>query len=101
MIHAARGFAAATLREAGDDNRRIANLWRRATGRRLEPATRDRLAAALRTFRANYATAPAEAGKLLEVGERPTPADLPAAELAAYTMLASAILNLDATISVD
>ena len=47
---------------------------------------------------ADFTAKPDEAAKLLKVGETPAPA-IPAPELAAWTMVASQILNLDETLT--
>ena len=41
---------------------------------------------------------PVGAGKLVGLGMAPRPEDLDARELAAWTMVASSVLNLDATL---
>jgi hypothetical protein len=46
-------------------------------------------------LRERYARAPEAAAALLEVGESPHSEDVPAPELAAWTMVASQFLNLD------
>jgi hypothetical protein len=51
--------------------------------------------------RARYVAAPEEAAKLLAVGMAPRPSDLDPAELAAWTLLANAVLSSDATIVKD
>ncbi|TAJ16699.1 MAG: DUF1553 domain-containing protein [Planctomycetota bacterium] len=81
------------------DGARIGELWRRCTGRRADDADRARSERALVAFRERYANAPDEAKLLVDVGESMAPAELDARELAAWTMLASAILNLDAAIT--
>jgi hypothetical protein len=48
---------------------------------------------------AHFAAHPDEAGKLLSVGEAKMEDGMEPAELAAYTMLANLILNLDETIT--
>jgi len=99
FVEAARALATRTLQEAGDDASRIARMHRRCTAREPDDDERRRLLAALAKFRARYAADEAAARALVEVGEVPTPTDLPAAELAAWTLLGSALLNLDATIT--
>jgi len=49
--------------------------------------------------RAKFAADPAAAKKLLAVGHSPLPEKLDPAELAAWTTVASLVLNLDETIS--
>jgi len=48
---------------------------------------------------ADFRSDPAAAAKLLETGDRPMPDAPDAAELAAYAMAASVILNLDETVT--
>ena len=46
-----------------------------------------------------FKAAPEEAAKLIDVGEKPAEKSLPAPELAAWTVIASQILNLDETLT--
>ncbi|MCK6445432.1 MAG: DUF1553 domain-containing protein [Planctomycetes bacterium] len=102
-VEAARVAAERVLTAPGDDRARLGSLYRRITAR---TAAADELALferALAEFRERYRAAPDDAKKLVEVGERPIAmapdgAELDAAELAAWTMLASAFLDLDATL---
>lgn len=99
-VEAARKLAERMLREGGGASaERIAWAFRLATARRpgprevavLERLYQDQLA----RFRADAAAA----RKLLAVGESPCDERLDAAELAAWTIVASAILNLDETVT--
>jgi hypothetical protein len=101
FVEAARGFAERMLREPGDDAARLALMFRAATARSAGKPTLERLSAALRDFRARYAAEPGAAARLVEVGERPVPKEPAAPELAAWTMVASGLLNLDSTICID
>jgi hypothetical protein len=47
---------------------------------------------------AKYKSAPAEATKAVTFGESPPPADIDASELAAWTLVANLILNLDESV---
>jgi hypothetical protein len=47
----------------------------------------------------NFRKQPEDAAKLIATGEKPAPADVDVPELAAWTMIASQILNLDETIT--
>jgi hypothetical protein len=49
----------------------------------------------LETYRAK----PEDAGKLITTGAKPPPQDIDPAELAAWTLVASQLLNLDETIT--
>ena len=86
------------LAETTADDERLTLAFRRATSRRPDADELNLLRAALADFRARYAGSPADAQALVEVGEAPVPAGLDAAELAAWTLLCSSLLNLDATI---
>src|SRR5262245_34908078 len=100
FVEAARGLAARTLREdAADDGARLARLFLRSAARAPEEGELAALARALSDFRARYAAAPDDASALIEVGESPVPSELDPAELAAWTLLASAVLNLDGVIT--
>jgi hypothetical protein len=107
FVEAARALAARTLAEvtadagavADVDHARLARLFVRCAAREPEPEELEALARTLATFRARYAADPAAAQALLEVGETMAPADLDPAELAAWTLIASAVLNLDAVIT--
>ena len=57
--------------------------------------------AVLAENRARYQAAPSDAMQLLSVGSSARVEDLDAAELAAWTMLANAVLTSDATIVKD
>jgi hypothetical protein len=59
------------------------------------------MAAALAANRARYVATPDAAAQLLAVGAAPKPSDLDPTELAAWTMLANAVLSSDATIVKD
>jgi hypothetical protein len=47
----------------------------------------------------HYSADPAAAHKLVEVGEKPRAPSIPETELAAWTMVASEMLNLDETLT--
>jgi hypothetical protein len=99
-IEAARHLATAMLRDAGPKpDQRIAYAYRRVLAR--NPTAQElavlRKAAAqqLDIYRGN----PGAAAKLLQVGASPAPTEFNPAELAAWTNLATMILNLDETIT--
>jgi hypothetical protein len=97
FVEAARALAARTLREERDDGRRVGRIFRRCTGREPDAQERDALLRALGDLRARFQGAEQDARALVEVGASPLPA-LPLPELAAWTLVASAVLNLDATL---
>ena len=57
------------------------------------------LVSLLKDQRAHYTAQPNEAAALVHVGESKAPADTPKPELAAWTMVASTILNLDEVVT--
>ena len=101
FVEAARLAAERALRSDGDDRTRAELLYRRATGTSPTPAVLERLVAHVRENRARYVASPEEAARLLAVGMVPRAEDLDAAELAAWTLLANAVLSSDATIVKD
>lgn len=103
FVEAARHLAGRTLqdKQSGDQDARLARMYRLATA--LTPD--DRQIAVLRDnlayFAKHFASRPAEAVALLEIGESPRDKSFPAAEFAAWTATAHLILNLDTTISIQ
>ena len=99
-VEAARGLAALMVREGGvDPAGRVRFGFRRATGR--WPAT-DEAAALERLYRrqlAAYRDRPRSAEALVHQGEAPVDPALDPCELAAWTITASVLLNLDETIT--
>jgi hypothetical protein len=78
---------------------RIARMFRRCTGRVPEAFEQQRLRDALEAFTERYTEFPDDAAKLLMQGEAPVMEEIDAPQLAAWTMLANALLALDETIS--
>lgn len=102
FVEASRFLAERMLREGGDSERdRLARGFRLATGDRPDPDEHQLLQSALLSFRADFQDDRAAAEKLLAVGEKPRSDDLPLVEHAAYTMVASLILNLDQAVVID
>jgi len=95
FVEAARALAARTLQDSGETDGRLASMFRRVLTRSPRP---DELAV-LRTLLENqlttYRAAPADAGKAIRFGESVPPDGVDASELAAWAMVANAILNLD------
>jgi hypothetical protein len=99
-VEASRALAQRLLTEAGDNaNDRLARAYSLALSREPDGRERDLLLTLLNremeAFRAN----PEAAKELLAVGESPLAKNLNPAELAAWTLVASTILNLDETIT--
>jgi hypothetical protein len=128
LVEAARLLAARTLREArsrarrratscrairrarraraganASDGARLTRLVRRCTGRTPDAPEIERLRTALADLRARFAATPDDARALLAVGEaRAMGAETPEpAEWAAWTLVASTVLSLDAALVRD
>ena len=78
---------------------RLALAWRLATSRNPSERESGILQRVLDKQLLIYQQNPQLARDLLSVGESPRDADLPAHELAAYTIVASMILNLDEVVT--
>jgi hypothetical protein len=98
-VEASRVLAERAIREAGaDPQARIRHLFRESTLRRpTAPEVRILLDLAQRRLE-HYKKQPALAAKLIAVGAS-KPGNVEAVELAAWTTVASTILNLDETIT--
>ena len=96
FFEAARAFAERAIKEAGETpEARIAYLFETATARLPKPVEEALL---LKTFQAHYQELEADpeaAKQLITVGESAPDETLDAVEVAAWTMIANLILNLD------
>jgi hypothetical protein len=99
-IEAARKLAERMIREGGaDPGRRIRYGFRLATAREPDAKELQVLRELERRESAQYRSHREAASKLVGVGESKVDAKLDTSELAAWTTVASAILNLDETIT--
>ncbi len=100
FFEAARAFAERTVKEGGETEKaRIAYLFEMATARLPKP---EEEALLLETFQAHYQELEADpdaAKQLVTVGEVAPDETLDAVEIAAWTMIANLILNLDEVIN--
>ena len=99
FVEAARFLAERMLQQKGSASDRVAWAFRTVvsrppTGRELKLLLDD-----LAFYEKDFAQHPAEAAKLLKVGEKTANAKLPPAQLAAYALVANTILNLDEAIT--
>jgi len=99
-VEAARVFAARIIREvSGPPAERAAFALAQALGREARPDEVAILAGLYEKHAQQYAATPAAAGELLGVGEAKPPVETAAVELAAWTSVARAILNLHEAIT--
>jgi len=100
FVEAARALGERILKEGGaTDAERAAWGFRLVTGRSATAREIPVLLDLYQSQRAIFTAAPEDAAKLLKVGQIKADATLPAIEAAAAATLASALLNLDASIS--
>jgi hypothetical protein len=101
FVESARAFAVRALAEpdSADDAGRLHWAWREAVSRPPDDREQQLLLNLLKESRARFSEDEAAAGGLLGVGQTPLPADANSAELAAWTTVTRAILNLHETIS--
>jgi hypothetical protein len=101
FVEAARVLALRTLTERESDRDRLTRMFVRCTSRVPDSDELDLLTKALAQFRERFASSPADAAALVAVGEAQCQSDIDPSELAAWTMVASSLLNLSSTITQD
>jgi hypothetical protein len=90
------------LKLAGkSDAERVAFAFRLCTARLPTEKEMPVLESALARLRQQYRSDPDASAKLIAIGESKPDAALNAAELAAHTVLASLLLNLDETLTIE
>ena len=100
FVEAARALAQrALLGPATDDHARLTEAFRRCTSRLPRPNELAVLSKRLQSLRQSFARDEAAAKKLIAVGESKANDKLNPVDLAAFTSVASLLLNLDETIS--
>jgi hypothetical protein len=95
FVEASRQLAARACREGGTFERRTEVMARALLGRRLADEEAKVIRTTFDKALAAYQQQPEVAAKLLSVGASPAEARVPAPELAAWTLVASQIMNLD------
>lgn len=101
FLECARLLATRVLRDATETRDRLTQLFRRATGRTPTADQLQTLEKGLNDLLARFSTAPEDAATLLRQGASPVPDDLVKADLAAWMLVANAVLNLDETLMRD
>ena len=94
-VEAARSLAERAIAAAGADAARIDWLFRTVLARKPEPPEAALVSRALAGHRARYAADVEAAMKTVSHGESKPKADIPPAELAAWTLVGNMLLNLD------
>jgi mono/diheme cytochrome c family protein len=96
FVEAARHLAESCLKSTGGDSQKSLDaIARRLLVRPLSADEREVLNAAWTEFSGYYTQHPEEARKLIAVGESQADSSVPAPQLAAMTLLANQLLNLD------
>src|SRR5262249_39802954 len=96
FVECARALAERTMKEGGTQlEERLNFLFRTATGRKPDEGELAELANAYRAHNVDYRRDPSAAKRLIAIGESKPDANLDACELAAWTMVANLVLNLD------
>jgi hypothetical protein len=98
-VEAARVFAERIMGQPGDDSQRLDFAFRCVVARYPHHEERAIMDEMLRDARERFSADTAAARQLLAVGDTPQSTGLASAEWAAWTSLASILLNLDETIS--
>jgi hypothetical protein len=96
FVEAARVLAQnALLASRKNVDREVNYMTARLIARKLEPKELDIVARSYRDYVTYYESAPDDAKKLISVGESKPDPNLPAPKLAALTMVANELMNLD------
>jgi mono/diheme cytochrome c family protein len=99
-VEAARGLAERVIREGGKQPaQRIDLMSEILLAHDPPPNTEKVLADSLSQMEKHYSAQPKAAEQLIAVGEKKATGTIPAPELAAWTMIASEMLNLDETLN--
>lgn len=95
-VEAARHLARRVIHEGGSTaEQRVIFAFQRVTGRPPDPQEVADIVAVLNDHRAHFESDLEAAGKLIRVGESKPDTSINAGELAAWTMVANLLLNLD------
>jgi hypothetical protein len=95
FVEAARRLAEHAVGASADVNGRINFLAERLLARKLRPNEVAIVQASLEKFQKHYAASEEDAKKLIDVGDSNVESKAPPADLAAWTMVANELMNLD------
>lgn len=99
FVEAARHLAQRALQASSEVDQRINFMAERLLARPMTPAELHIVRNSAAGYTAHYSASAEDAAKLIDVGDSPVDATLPAAELAAWTMVANELMNLDEVIN--
>jgi hypothetical protein len=99
FVEASRGFGYRLLRRDADDRARLKYAFRLATAREPSAEETETLLQLLKKQQADFEKNSKAAEEFLGIGEWKPEGDLNKAKLAAWTTVASVILNLDETVT--
>jgi Protein of unknown function (DUF1553)/Protein of unknown function (DUF1549)/Concanavalin A-like lectin/glucanases superfamily/Planctomycete cytochrome C len=99
FVETSRELAAAAMKSAADFNPRLDFITLRLDSRIFADDEKEVVRKSFDALAAGFHANREEAVKLVTTGAKPPPADLDAAELAAWTLVSSQILNLDETLT--
>jgi mono/diheme cytochrome c family protein len=95
FVEASRRLAEVAIGERGDDAGRLDAIALRVLSRRLAAAEQEAMKPVVRDLRGHYAADRKASKALVALGDSVPDPSIPAAELAAWTMVGSLFLNLD------
>jgi hypothetical protein len=99
-VEAARALAERVIKEGGDKpQKRIELMSEILLAHDPDPRTLAVLTGSLDRMQKHYTANPKAASALIATGEKKPDGSIPAPELAAWTMVASEMLNLDETVT--
>jgi len=99
IVEASRVLAYRSLEKYQDLNDRIAMMFRLATSREIKEGELQQLVDYFKEEKNRFVNNPKDAEALLKIGEYPQKELVSQPEMAAYTIVANAIFNLDETIT--
>lgn len=99
FVEAARALAQAAMTEESSEQARLEAIFRRVLARQPDPRELRIVQASFASHLKRFVAEPDAASQLVSVGEHPVQSELNQSEVAAYTMLASMILNLDEAVT--
>ncbi len=99
FVESCKQLAAHALRSSAETNARLDFITNRLLNRPLDPEERNIISGSLKEISSSFTGNPESATSLLATGATPADKTLPPAELAAWTLVTSQILNLDETLT--